>query len=78
MIARKYKARVPAPEPHLIREAKYHRCSACGYPFAADIHPSLNAAFAEHLINSHQPGQKKPEDASQVALHAVPEATENK
>jgi len=77
-MARKYKARVPVPEPHLIPEATYHRCSACGYPFAPDIYPSLNAAFAEHLMNSHQPDQNKPEDASQLALHRVREATQNK
>lgn len=77
MAAKKYKANIPVYEPYLIREAAYHRCSVCGYPFAADVFPSLNDAFAEHLINSHESGPRSA-DSSPIALHLVREATEKK
>jgi hypothetical protein len=51
-MANKHKA-----EHRLIPEGSYHRCSACGYPFAADVYPSLSVAFTEHLENAHKPGQ---------------------
>src|SRR5271165_6733054 len=67
----------PAPPPHLIADGNLKRCSVCGYPFPADVHPSMSVAFAEHLLKAHQPGQTT-EDSSQAALRVVREATENK
>jgi hypothetical protein len=64
-------------EPRLIRNGNLGRCSVCGYPFQTDVRPSLNVAFAEHLLKAHQPGQTT-EDSSQAALRVVREATENK
>lgn len=64
-------------EPHLIQEVNLGRCSVCGHPFPKDAHPSQSAAFAEHLLKAHQPGQTT-EDSSQAALRVVREATENK
>ena len=64
-------------EPHLIQDGNLNRCSVCGYPFPTDVLPSLNVAFAEHLLKAHQPGQTT-EDSSQAALRVVREATENK
>ena len=64
-------------EPHLIQNGNLGRCSVCGYPFPKDVRPSQNAAFAEHLLKVHQPGQTT-EDSSQAALRVVREATENK
>lgn len=66
-----------ASEPHLIRDGNAERCSVCGYPFPADVHPSMSVAFAEHLRKAHQLGQTT-EDSSQAALRVVREATENK
>jgi len=63
--------------PHLIRDGNLERCSVCGYPFPADVRPSMSVAFAEHLLKAHQPGQTT-EDSSQAALRVVREATENK
>jgi len=68
----KYKAKVP---PHPIPDGSGHRCSVCGYPFGKDVYPSLEAAFAEHLKNSHQPG-KTTEDVNQAAGRIVRETTE--
>ncbi len=64
-------------KPRLIRDGNLERCSVCGYPFPADVHPSMSVAFAEHLLKAHQPGQTT-EDSSQAALRVVREATENK
>src|SRR6516225_668641 len=41
--------------PHLIADGNLQRCSVCGYPFPADVRPSMAVAFAEHLMNSHKP-----------------------
>lgn len=43
--------------PHLIADGKLQRCSVCGYPFPADVRPSMSVAFAEHLMNGHKPAQ---------------------
>jgi len=51
------------PAPHLIADGGLQRCSVCGYPFPADIHPSMSVAFADHLSKAHKPGQT-PEDFS--------------
>jgi hypothetical protein len=64
-------------DPHLIRDGNLQRCSVCGYPFPADVHPSMSVVFSEHLLKAHQPGQTT-EDSSQAALRVVREATENK
>src|SRR5271166_6447084 len=40
-------------EPHLIRDDNLHRCSVCGYPFPADVRPSMSVTFAEHLLKAH-------------------------
>ena len=63
--------------PRLIASGEVQRCSVCGYPFPADVRPSMSVAFAEHLLKAHQPGQTT-EDSSQAALRVVREATENK
>jgi hypothetical protein len=62
-------------EPCLIADGNLERCSICGYPFQADVRPSMSVAFAEHLMKAHQPGQTS-EDVSQA--HIVREATNNK
>ncbi len=41
-------------EPCLIADGNLLRCSACGYPFPADVRPSMSVAFAEHLIKAHR------------------------
>jgi len=41
--------------PHLIGDGNLQRCSVCGYPFRADVRPSMAVVFAEHLMNSHKP-----------------------
>lgn len=64
-------------EPHLIRDGNLERCSVCGYPFPADVRPSMSVAFAEHLMKAHQPGQTN-EDANQAAFRVVREATGQK
>lgn len=64
----------PKP-PHLILSQGSQRCSVCKYPFAADVKPSLSAAFAEHLLKAHKPGQTT-EDFSQAAVRVVREATD--
>ena len=62
--------------PHLITDHNLQRCSVCGYPFPADVHPSMSVAFAEHLSKAHKPGQTT-EDFSQAAARIVREATED-
>jgi hypothetical protein len=64
-------------EPCLISDGNLKRCSVCGYPFPADVKPSMSVAFAEHLRKAHLPGQTT-EDSSQAALRIVREATEDK
>jgi hypothetical protein len=78
-VLKKHKAKAPAPtsEPHLIREGSYHRCSVCGYPFSADVYPTLNDAFAEHLVNSHHSGQTTEGDVNQAAARIVKEPTDS-
>jgi hypothetical protein len=44
-------------EPRLKADGNLQRCSVCGYPFPADVHPSMSVAFAEHLSNAHKPGE---------------------
>ena len=41
-------------EPRLIAYGDLQRCSVCGYPFPADVHPSMTVAFAEHLLKAHK------------------------
>jgi hypothetical protein len=41
-------------EPRLIADGNLQRCSVCGYPFPADVHPSMTVAFAEHLLKAHK------------------------
>jgi hypothetical protein len=51
--------------PRLIADGNLQRCSVCGYPFLADVRPSMSVAFAEHLMSGHKPAQT--EDVSQAA-----------
>ena len=60
--------------PHLIADGTLKRCSACGYPFPADIHPSMSVAFANHLLKAHQLGLTG-KDINQPAAR-ITEATE--
>jgi hypothetical protein len=39
--------------PHLIADGNLQRCSVCGHPFPADVHPSMSVAFAAHLATAH-------------------------
>jgi len=41
-------------EPRLIADGNLQHCSVCGYPFPADVHPSMTVAFAEHLLKAHK------------------------
>ena len=70
-MAKKHRA-----QPHLVSTGKRYRCSVCGYPFPADVHPSPSVAFAQHLLKAHQPVQTT-EGSSQAAPRVVREATEN-
>ena len=63
-------------EPHLITDGNLQRCSICGYPFPADVEPSVHAAYADHLSKAHTSGQTS-EDASQAAARIVREATKD-
>jgi hypothetical protein len=56
--------------PHLIADGNVQRCSVCGYPFRADVRPSMAVAFAEHLMNGHKPAQTG-EQVSQAAARIV-------
>ena len=47
----------PKPSPCLIQNGNLQRCSVCGYPFPADLHPSMSVAFAEHLRKAHKSDQ---------------------
>ena len=73
--AREAREKKLAALPHLIADGNLERCSVCGYPFPADVKPSMSVAFAEHLRKAHQPGQTS-EDSSQGRI--VREATEDK
>lgn len=54
---RKKHAEKTAGEPHLIADGNLERCSVCGYPFPADVKPSMSVAFADHLRKAqHQTG----------------------
>jgi hypothetical protein len=44
-------------DPHLIADGNRQRCSVCGHPFPADVHPSMSVVFAEHLLKAHQSDQ---------------------
>ncbi len=67
-------ARTKLP-PHLIDYQGAQRCSICKMPFPSDAQPSLDKAFAEHVITAHRPGQTS-EDFSQAAARVVKEATD--
>ena len=56
--------------PRLIADGNLQRCSACGYPFPADVRPSMSVAFAEHLMNGHKPEQTR-KDESQAAARII-------
>jgi hypothetical protein len=58
------------PEPCLIADGNLQRCSGGGYPFPADVRPSMNVAFAEHLMKAHKSGQTS-EDANQSLGESV-------
>jgi hypothetical protein len=60
---------------HLIDADNLKRCSVCGYPFPPDVEPSVDRAFADHLLKAHKPVQKS-EDVNQAAARIVREATE--
>jgi hypothetical protein len=45
------------PDPYLIAEGNVERCSVCGYSFPSDVKPSMSVAFADHLLEAHQPSQ---------------------
>ena len=64
------------PPPQLIADGNLKRCSVCGYPFQADVKPSMSVAFAEHLLKAHEPGQKS-EDVNQAAARIVREGTKD-
>ena len=42
------------PEARLIADGNLQRCSVCGYPFPADVQPSMTVAFAKHLLKAHK------------------------
>ena len=56
--------------PHLIADGNLQRCSVCGYPFPADVRPSMSVAFAEHLMNDHKPARAS-EEVRQPATQVV-------
>jgi hypothetical protein len=62
--------------PHLVADGNLKRCSVCGYPFPADIRPSMSVAFAEHLLKAHKSGQST-EDVNQAAARIVREAIDS-
>src|SRR5271157_260334 len=62
---------------HLIDGGHLKRCSVCGYPFPLNVEPSLERAFADHLLKAHKPGQTT-EDVNQAAARIVKETTEDK
>src|SRR5271166_5422544 len=72
---RKKHAKKAAQEAHLIADGDLKRCSVCGYPFPADVHPSMSVAFSDHLSKAHKPGQTN-EDFNQAAARVVRESTE--
>ena len=49
--------------PRLIADGNLQRCSVCGYPFPADVRPSMAVAFAEHLMKDHLPGQTREDES---------------
>jgi len=60
--------------PHLIDYRGAKRCSICKMPFPPDSNPTINLAFAEHVVEAHRPGQTT-EDVSQAAARIVHETT---
>lgn len=58
---------VPLPitqrQPHLIENQGTTRCSVCKQPFPPGTAPSLDDAFAEHVLNAHRSGSTT-DDAS--------------
>jgi hypothetical protein len=44
----------PRPQPHLIDDQGAKRCSICKMPFPPDSRPSVNTAFAEHVLKVHR------------------------
>ncbi len=44
-------------QPHLIEYQGALRCSICKIPFPPDTQPSVDEAFAEHVVKVHRPGQ---------------------
>jgi hypothetical protein len=51
---RKKRAEKTVCEPRLIADGNLQRCSVCGCPFPADVHPSMSVAFADHLNTAHK------------------------
>jgi hypothetical protein len=41
-------------EPRLIADGTLQRCSVCGCPFPAEVHPSMTVVSAEHLLKAHK------------------------
>jgi len=39
----------------LVEHEGVKRCSVCGYPFAADVEPSIERAFGDHVLKAHKP-----------------------
>jgi hypothetical protein len=65
-----------APVPHLVADGTLQRCSVCGYSFGPDLGPSREAAFADHVLKAHRPGQTS-EDVNQAAARIVRETTDS-
>ncbi len=62
--------------PHLINYQGAQRCSICKMPFPPDAKPSVDEAFAEHVIKAHRPGQTT-KDANQAAARIIREAAKS-
>ena len=62
--------------PHLIADGRLQRCSVCKQPFFPNAQPTVEAAFAKHVLAHHQPGQTS-EDVNQAAARIVREATKD-
>jgi hypothetical protein len=56
--------------PHLIDYQGARRCSICKMPFPPDLKPSVDKAFAEHVVKAHRPGQTS-EEVNQAASQIV-------
>jgi hypothetical protein len=53
----KVKATKQSTPPHLIEYQGAPCCSVCKMPFAIDLQPSIEQAFAEHVVKAHSPGK---------------------